>query len=356
MSATEGPMNETGNLDMQDVGDQLALVGDLASVLEAIGKKNYYSKLGQTVAHFMDSSRYMAIRYARYAKPEFLVNEAMSLKAVDSYLKNYYRIDPLLRMVREEKIQSVVTFDKLRRTGPDTLFYDEIYRTATIKDELVFMLPTVGGVYTAICIDRGVRVFTKAEHLRADSILPLLVQVHRLHTYQTLYGTVSNSFDDNEIATMIQDANGLILFRNAKWIGLATKEIETRVSKTSLLSPDGSEKLDGNIILHWETLDHSNAVAPAGKAVILERISLGFLDLTSQKFLEQFSVQYGLTMREKEIVGFTVEGHSTVKIAEFLKVSIGTIRNHKHRLYYKLDITTERELFSMIFNLTIGDT
>jgi DNA-binding NarL/FixJ family response regulator len=35
-------------------------------------------------------------------------------------------------------------------------------------------------------------------------------------------------------------------------------------------------------------------------------------------------------------------------------LSVGTIRNHKHRLYYKLDITTERELFCMFFEQIIA--
>lgn len=349
-------MSEPESLRKQNAQDELAFIGDLASVLEAVGQKSYYSQLGQTVARFMDSNRYMAIRYARYAKPEFLVNTAMSAKSVGSYLKNYYRIDPLLRMVREEAIQSVVTFDKLRRTGPDTLFYDEMFRTAAIKDELVFMLPTVGGVYTAICVDRAVRVFTKTEHLRAKSILPALVQIHRLHTYHMLYGAVGKSFDGHEIATMVQDTDRRILFRNAQWANLATTEIETRIAKIPMLSPEGSEKLDDKIILHWETLDLSNAIAPAGKAVMLEKVSPGFLDLTSKEFLERFSVQYELTSRESEIVGYTLAGHSTVKIAVFLNVSVGTIRNHKHRLYTKLDITTERELFSMMFISIAGKT
>ena len=52
-----------------------------------------------------------------------------------------------------------------------------------------------------------------------------------------------------------------------------------------------------------------------------------------------------LTPREREIVGLMFAGYPNTKIAERLRLSINTIKNHKKRLYAKLDITTERELF-----------
>ena len=52
-----------------------------------------------------------------------------------------------------------------------------------------------------------------------------------------------------------------------------------------------------------------------------------------------------LTHREREIVVLTLEGHPIASIAKRLGVSRGTIKNHRLRLYQKLDITTERELF-----------
>lgn len=328
----------------------LELLTDLAPVLDSLGKDEFYWKLAAAVARYMDSGRFLTVRYARYARPEFLVNEAMSTEAVQSYLKNYYRIDPLLRMVRDEATRHVVTFDEQRRNGSDSLFYDVIYRTASIKDELVFMLPTIGGVYTAICVDRARRLFSEAEQLRARLIYPVLARIHSLHTYQTLYGQVGRNLDDGEIATMIQDTEGNILFRNSQWIENADAGLEARLPEVVGSLRNGSTKIDDQFILHWETLDSTNAIAPRGKAVMLEIVSPGFLDLTSGELIDRFAVQNRLTPTERKIVGYTLEGYTPTKIADFLNVSAGTVRNHKHRLYYKLDITTERELFSMMFD------
>jgi DNA-binding CsgD family transcriptional regulator len=52
-----------------------------------------------------------------------------------------------------------------------------------------------------------------------------------------------------------------------------------------------------------------------------------------------------LTPREQEIVELILQGHPTKSIADRLRLSRGTIKNYRQRLYDKLDITTEREIF-----------
>jgi DNA-binding CsgD family transcriptional regulator len=52
-----------------------------------------------------------------------------------------------------------------------------------------------------------------------------------------------------------------------------------------------------------------------------------------------------LTPRERDIVALVLEGHPTATIAKRLNVAHGTVKNHRLRIYEKLDITSERELF-----------
>ena len=54
-----------------------------------------------------------------------------------------------------------------------------------------------------------------------------------------------------------------------------------------------------------------------------------------------------LTRREREIVRFILGGFHNDAIAAKLGIGSGTVRNHRKRLYGKLDITNERELFSL---------
>lgn len=56
-----------------------------------------------------------------------------------------------------------------------------------------------------------------------------------------------------------------------------------------------------------------------------------------------------LSVRERELVQLVLAGHPSATIAQRLGITAGTVKNHRHRIYEKLDITTERELFLQFF-------
>lgn len=56
-----------------------------------------------------------------------------------------------------------------------------------------------------------------------------------------------------------------------------------------------------------------------------------------------------LTSREQDIVRLTLEGYPTIAIAKKLGLAVGTVKNHRTRIFRKLDITTERELFLSVY-------
>lgn len=56
-----------------------------------------------------------------------------------------------------------------------------------------------------------------------------------------------------------------------------------------------------------------------------------------------------LSSRERDLVELILAGHPTAVIADKLGITVGTTKNHRRRIYDKLDITTERELFLQFF-------
>jgi DNA-binding CsgD family transcriptional regulator len=62
-----------------------------------------------------------------------------------------------------------------------------------------------------------------------------------------------------------------------------------------------------------------------------------------------------LTPRERDIVHLILAGYPSSRIAERLNLSLNTIKNHRKRMYVKLDITTERELFLNFVNFIIAE-
>lgn len=71
-------------------------------------------------------------------------------------------------------------------------------------------------------------------------------------------------------------------------------------------------------------------------------------DVPSPNF-EHFARRQGLTPRESEITTLCLRGYPNASIARALSISRGAVKNHKLRLYRKLDITSERELFSLFY-------
>lgn len=330
------------------------LISDLPGVLEAIGRQDFYDSLVRAVAAFIGSDRYLVLRYARYAKPKFLVNNAMPPEAMKSYLDRFYRIDPLLRMAREGTSHTVITFGELRQNAQDTLFYDEMYRTAQISDELVFFLPVFGGVNIAVCLDRTNRHFSPQDLVLARQVFPILNQLHYLHTNQTMLTRTVHTLEQPGLAMMVLDTERNVLFRNAVWRDRVSQKQQTEFTAMVDLDAPGSMRIADNLILHWDHLGAFNAIAPGGITITVEEVSPGVIDFSQTNWKDRFATNYDLTPREIDIVSQLMNGQTTSRIAASLRISAGTVRNHKYRLYMKLDITTERELFSILFDEMVG--
>lgn len=57
-----------------------------------------------------------------------------------------------------------------------------------------------------------------------------------------------------------------------------------------------------------------------------------------------------LTPREREVVEYTLRGHSADAVGKLLGISSGTVRIHRKNIYSKLRINSQGELFSMFLD------
>ncbi|MEO1275532.1 MAG: helix-turn-helix transcriptional regulator, partial [Pseudomonadota bacterium] len=63
--------------------------------------------------------------------------------------------------------------------------------------------------------------------------------------------------------------------------------------------------------------------------------------------IDRMAERHAMTAREREIAHRALRGYPNALIARDLGITAGTVRNHRARLYAKLDITSERELFAL---------
>lgn len=62
-----------------------------------------------------------------------------------------------------------------------------------------------------------------------------------------------------------------------------------------------------------------------------------------------------LTPRERQVVEFTLKGHSADAVGRILEISPGTVRIHRRNVYSKLQIRSQGELFSKFINTMVAD-
>lgn len=322
------------------------LMEEMAKVAAAIGSAAFYPVALAVLGSFLGCHRQLAMRYAQFAKPQFLVNRSLAAEAVALYMRKLYRIDPLLKLVRSQVRERVLTTADLRLEENGTVYFEDLYHSAQIYDELVVLLPAAGGVWVALCVDVNDRHFSPEEVAFVRHLYPLLDSLHQRHIYSCLSGRRGAYLNDSQLAVMVLDSEGHVCFRNGVWGEKVSFPEEEVILAVAASAEAGVHSLNERDVVHWEQLEGGNALAPGGRIFMVEGRSPGYLGIDT--LFSQLAADYDLTPRECEIISLGLRGYSTAAIAKSLDIGAGTVRNHKHRLYAKLDVTSEREIASLI--------
>jgi prepilin-type processing-associated H-X9-DG protein len=334
----------------------------IAEVIGAVGTADFYDRMLGLLDERIQCERRLVMKYSRYARPEILVNDSLDADAVGVYLGGLYRLDPLLRLLRSDSVRPVVTYREIRLVDHENAFYDEIFRSGRVLDELAVLLPTLGGACVALCFDRDEGNFGSHEVEWASMLYPILRKAHDLHVRTAMSRGLNSLFGDGHVGILALTGDGAVIYRNDAWVLVARGSDEAAVVAQTLASPEGVPTEMGNCVGHWAWLD----AAPDGgagersaglrscRAVFLEERSAGYIDRNIRGVLAGFIAAHGLSSRESQILEKMMRGYPTAAISARLGLSAGTVKNYKRRLYDKLDITHEREVFPLFIEHLLG--
>jgi DNA-binding CsgD family transcriptional regulator len=84
------------------------------------------------------------------------------------------------------------------------------------------------------------------------------------------------------------------------------------------------------------------------QALASPSVQHGFRDRLNRTLLGLTTAS--LTERESEIAGLLLKGHSAKSVARGLRISPGTVRNHMKRIYAKLGVSSQTELFAVFLD------
>jgi DNA-binding CsgD family transcriptional regulator len=323
-----------------------AWLAALGEVARAVGSDQFPARLLHLFARLIRHDMAMVVRYARFSAPDFLVCEGMPQHQIETYRSGLYRFDPFYGYWHRRERGGVVSF---RDVAPPALLrsgYRAFQRQAKICDELGMFLPGIGRGSIALFLERSKGWFTAAEKERARRVYPAISGLYRAHIghiFAQLGSSPGAASPQPARATLLVDRDGARVYANKEW---RAAEVDPGVGRAVAALADeknGQVRLADNRMLHVAPLEPDFPPAPAGRIYVIERIGLAPAALSPRTVIAQFGAE--LTPREREIVVLVLEGHPSVTIAKRLGIGRGTVKNHRRRLYDKLDITTERELF-----------
>jgi DNA-binding CsgD family transcriptional regulator len=289
-------------------------------------------------------------RYSRFSKPDYLVHsESYDEAMAERYLAHYYRFDPFYRYWRSTERPGVVWLGEF---GADVLsqgrYLREFLAQSGVSDEVGVFLPPLGRASVALFLERGKGRFTKQERALLESLYPILAGLYQAHV-SMLFGSAPETGAGLALPVLrpllVTDATGQRVFANAAWQVLEAEQPGDLSKVQKQLAETGRDQaaLPHGHVLHREALDGAFRLAPGGQLWMVEPAAAAPGETSNGAIPPLFADR--LTPREQDIVALILEGHPTITIAERLGLSRGTVKNHRRRIYHKLDITSERELF-----------
>ncbi|WP_414901789.1 helix-turn-helix transcriptional regulator [Sphingomonas flavalba] len=327
----------------------------LGGVIGSVGTNAFYQSLGEFASEYLDSKRWMLMRYRKFARPEIIVNRAISRQTATIYLDGLYRLDPILQMVTRGTPPPVTSFRELRSQGEHDASYDGLYRRSFVEDELIVFSPDLGGAYLVLTLGYRDASFTPGDLHHAGLLRDIVVPLHRLHIERSLARDIDTPREDNPTRKAVCDVDGRVLHRSANWDFPESDVVDQIMAEVSGGGGPAAPVRIGDYILHWDQIAADHPLAPNGRVFLLESRSPGYVQGDIEGSLASFAETNNLTPREHELIRLTIRGYPTSGIAQKLNLTVGTVKSYKHRLYEKLDITTEREVLWQFIAHLFGD-
>jgi DNA-binding CsgD family transcriptional regulator len=329
-SAFETPRREADTEIWDAIGDASA----------AIGSESFYDRLLDVLGALVEGDLLCLMRYSSFGVPDLISPREICAKVEGPYNSGFYASDPFYQYWRTVAQPAVKSLHQL---APVELWKSryamEFLHAARISDEIAVFLPALGGASPTLILDRAIGRFTTAELARIEHVFPLLAGLHNAHLKAIVHrGMITDAL---EKPLRLIDRSGKELATNLAWKKLAAEPGTGLAEALAGFGSPGATQTslaDGRLLIR-SPLATDFGAAPGGTCYQVEVPALSDPSASPINWLAP------LTQRERQIVMLTLQGHPIASIAKRLGVTSGTVKNHRLRLYLKLDITTERELF-----------
>ncbi len=326
----------------------------LGVVAAAVGRPLFYRVLKDQIGMLVGSDVSMVMRYSRAAAPTYLCYDDLDPRLMEDYLEKLYRIDPVYEFCKKESRAGVFTLESVGTSATYNMRYLRQFLSQTgMVDDLVALFPALASTTIGLVFERAVQ-FSPAQISLLERLYPALSGLQSTHERVQLR-FMTGGLDEIGAAFRILDVSGTPIYDSEAWkqISLHVSHLGSRIDALRLRGQQTIALEKGHIVRAL-SLPVDDANAPGGMLLLIERGTQGMPPISPLQALDAYAEAH-LTPRERDIVRLIFLGYPNVKIAERLNLSINTVKNHRKRLYLKLDITTERELFLTVMSALLRE-
>lgn len=333
-------------LDARPVSEAEALA-QIGQAANAIGTTRFYEELARLAASRVPHRFSMGYQYWRLGAPTcvaYLGDDES--ESYGMYEQGYFRFDPFYRYWRQVGEPGVVVLsDLLDDSDSHSDYMQAMMFDWGMSDEIGVFLPSLGGSSLGLFMDRADGHFDKTHAAALKELYPALeglCRAHQRYVFTKGEEPLADVVFSRPFA--IEDAHGRRIAANDQWVAAetSTPEIAEAAGIRDGVAT-GPVQTDAGYV-HASALEADFPLAPGGRMYLLETGApapppLSLNEATNGFFLGK------LTARERDVLNLILAGNPGQAIAQKLGVSADTVKKHRRRLYDKLDITTERELF-----------
>ena len=330
-------------------------IGELA---RTIGSDDFHVGIARLLGGIVQHHYIVIVRYPLAGLPDILFTENFGQHLIEYYLKHAYKAeDPFYAYWSATGRSCVLPLREAIAYAEDREFYRSIYqKKAGIADEVAIMLRGMGGACVSIFLGLRKGRFSTAELERLRTVFPAVDGFHKAHLGRLLTRLVEKARPVEPSfprPTLVVTRTGDAIYSNPAWKrALRADPGLARLAADAPAARNRTLRLPSGDVLHVEKLDTDFPLAPGGCVLILE--PAGAVGDEADRSRQAAADFERLTPREREIVRLTIAGTGAADMAKRLRLSKGTIKNHRLRIYRKLGIASAHSLYIRFLPLAKG--
>jgi DNA-binding CsgD family transcriptional regulator len=328
--------------------------GDLAALtaraVERLGAADFYERLLDLLASAAAHDLAALVRYSRRGPPDLILPRVTLTPTLLAYYHHFYAYDPFLTHWQGGGETGVFRLRGMDARIGRSRYAREFLTAMAIYDEIAVILPPLGDAAPTLILDRARGSFTQAEMQRVQRLFPLLAALHLKHLGLIVAQGAAVAAEAGASALgedrpmRLIDRTGQEVYATAAWTAAIAEPAVAEAAAIAAGRGPCALVLPGRRLLRRVRLPLDFGPAPSGYCdEIGQDAPLGEGGPAARI---PAALAQQLTEREQEVVLLTLQGHPVIEIARKLGLSRGTVKNYRLSIYRKLDITTERELFS----------